>query len=334
MHSDALLIWYNTIYMDGFSAKRIALILVALIVVAISAFSVLTKEGGEEKFENVTVQEQQSFTEILKAEPEKDTDADGLKDWQEALWQTDKNNPDTDGDGTSDGEEVVNNRNPLKAGPDDEMAQSNTEITTETTLTEEFSKDVFAQYLTLKDSGVEFNSETELAFADSILNSNYLAIPIQEYTVDDLRVVSNINQLDYAENMGLLLKAHSLSPEKSETAVFAEYSQTNDASALESLDVPIKNYVSLRDSVLQLEVPQDLADIHLGFINNLGGAISGLGSSKALQEDPLLGVIGITVYQNSILAIQQTLEQAKNFYKEKNITFEQGSGGYVFLYGL
>lgn len=320
--------------MDGFSVKRIVLIVVALVVVAISAFLVLTKESGEEKFENVAVQEQQSFTDLLRSDPHKDSDNDGLKDWQEALWQSDKNNPDTDGDGTLDGEEVANNRNPVKAGPDDEMVQNSNEITTETTLTEEFSKDVFAQYLTLKDSGVEFNSETELAFADSVLNSNYLAIPIQEYTVDDIEVASNIDPRVYAENMGLLFKAHILTPGKSETVVFAEYSQTNDPVVLESLDVPIKNYVSLRDSILQLEVPSELSAIHLEFINKLGGVISGLDSSKVLMEDPLLGVIGITVYQNSVLAIQQVLGQAKNFYNEKNIIFEQGSGGYVFLYGL
>ena len=320
--------------MDGFSAKRLVLIVVALIVVAISAFLVLTKEGGEEKFENVIVQEQQSFTEILRAEPEKDSDSDGLKDWQEALWQSDKNNSDTGGDGTSDGEEVADNRNPIKAGPDDKMAQNNTAVTTETTLTEEFSKDVFAQYLALKDSGVEFNSETELAFADSVLNSNYLAIPIQEYALNDLSVANNTSPQEYAENMGLLLKAHRLDPEKSETVIFAEYSQTNDPAVLELLNAPIKNYVSLRDSILQLEVPPDLADVHLEFINSLGGIISGLASSQTIQEDPLLGVVGITVYQNSVLAIQQTLEQARNFYKEKNIIFEQKSGGYVFLYGL
>ena len=49
----------------------------------------------------------------------KDTDQDGLKDWEEALWKTNPKNPDTDGDGTSDGEEVNSGRDPNKKGPDD-----------------------------------------------------------------------------------------------------------------------------------------------------------------------------------------------------------------------
>ena len=49
----------------------------------------------------------------------KDSDHDGLKDWEEELWGTDPNNPDTDGDGTPDGEEVKLGRNPAIAGPND-----------------------------------------------------------------------------------------------------------------------------------------------------------------------------------------------------------------------
>jgi len=49
----------------------------------------------------------------------KDSDNDGLKDWEEALWKTDPQNPDTDGDGTPDGKEVAEGRNPAIPGPDD-----------------------------------------------------------------------------------------------------------------------------------------------------------------------------------------------------------------------
>ncbi len=46
---------------------------------------------------------------------EKDSDNDGLPDWEEALYGTNPNNPDTDGDGTPDGEEIKEGRDPLKA---------------------------------------------------------------------------------------------------------------------------------------------------------------------------------------------------------------------------
>src|SRR3990167_5885058 len=50
-----------------------------------------------------------------------DSDNDGLKDWEEALWKTDAHNPDTDGDGTTDNHEILAKRDPRKPGPDDLM---------------------------------------------------------------------------------------------------------------------------------------------------------------------------------------------------------------------
>lgn len=50
----------------------------------------------------------------------KDTDNDGLKDWQEDLYKTDPDNPDTDNDGYLDGEEVNSGHNPLVKAPGDE----------------------------------------------------------------------------------------------------------------------------------------------------------------------------------------------------------------------
>lgn len=54
----------------------------------------------------------------------RDGDADGLKDWEEAIFRTDPHNPDSDADNTPDGEEVQHNRDPLVPGPDDILATS------------------------------------------------------------------------------------------------------------------------------------------------------------------------------------------------------------------
>lgn len=51
----------------------------------------------------------------------KDTDGDGLKDWEEELYKTDPLNPDTDGDGYIDGEEINSGHNPLVKAPNDKQ---------------------------------------------------------------------------------------------------------------------------------------------------------------------------------------------------------------------
>ena len=49
----------------------------------------------------------------------RDSDNDGLKDWEEELFKTNPNNPDTDNDGYIDGEEVNSGHNPLVKAPGD-----------------------------------------------------------------------------------------------------------------------------------------------------------------------------------------------------------------------
>lgn len=57
---------------------------------------------------------------IIQSES-KDTDNDGLKDWQEELFKSDPLNPDTDGDGYLDGEEINSGFNPLVKSPGDKL---------------------------------------------------------------------------------------------------------------------------------------------------------------------------------------------------------------------
>ena len=52
----------------------------------------------------------------------KDSDSDGLKDWEEKIYGTGLENADTDGDGTPDGAEIKTSRNPLRPGPDDALS--------------------------------------------------------------------------------------------------------------------------------------------------------------------------------------------------------------------
>lgn len=58
----------------------------------------------------------------LSEENFRDSDNDGLRDWEEELYGTNPFNPDTDSDGFLDGEEVSSGRNPLIKAPGDELS--------------------------------------------------------------------------------------------------------------------------------------------------------------------------------------------------------------------
>lgn len=79
-----------------------------------------------EKLEKTIVMNGEEKKAVLQKlqELSKDTDSDGLKDWEEIIYRTDPNNSDSDQDGTFDGEEIKINRNPLIAFPNDVLQES------------------------------------------------------------------------------------------------------------------------------------------------------------------------------------------------------------------
>ena len=116
----------------------------------------------------------------------KDTDGDGLPDWQEEIWGSDKNNPDTDGDGTTDGKEVNENRNPTVAGPDDKIL-SDREIalqyvpgeTDPKSVTSILSKNLLLRMAQLQQSG-QYNDQTSEELATGLVDQTLSEIQIPD----------------------------------------------------------------------------------------------------------------------------------------------------------
>ncbi len=127
---------------------------------------------------------------VVAEEISKDSDADGLKDWEEALWKTDPNNRDTDNDGTPDGQEIKENRNPLVAGDgkSDKLAIQNFSKTGEnatqtgntslmnsapSTLTEAIGQNLLSSYFLTKQQKADgtLSEKDKSAIVNSITKS-------------------------------------------------------------------------------------------------------------------------------------------------------------------
>ena len=106
---------------------------------------------------------------------EKDSDNDGLKDWEEVLWKTDPNNPDSDKDGVSDGEEIKINRNPAKPGPNDELDDASLESRN---MDDEFFENLFPEQLVFEnfEEKSEIRSINEGNKRDEINKPNIFSI--------------------------------------------------------------------------------------------------------------------------------------------------------------
>jgi hypothetical protein len=107
----------------------------------------------------------------------KDTDNDGIKDWEEDLLKTDPTNPDTDNDGFLDGEEMNSGHNPLVKSPGDTqvfypMPLGEKYNITNKLLSDENINILVASYLSQKEEYLEDHPQiTEENFTASVEQS-------------------------------------------------------------------------------------------------------------------------------------------------------------------
>jgi len=236
---------------------------------------------------NQTSYEQGRLKVVARSIIEKDTDGDGLKDWEEALWGTDPHNPDTDGDGTSDGEEVKSNRDPTKAGPDDKLdidaVLKPKPTTVELSVTDKFSRDLFARYFAVKNQSGTISADEEDKLVDNLL-TDYDLPKTKRYQLSDI-LVSPDNSKEairlYGNTIGVAIRANTGRETSNELAIFEEAVTKNRAELLTELDPIIKKYRGIALAVLAIRAPIGAEELELRLINRLEDVADNVTSMKA-----------------------------------------------------
>ena len=169
---------------------RFLLILLALCVIGVSIFFGSRVKKRETVYGALSTESVQKVNAIL----ERDEDGDGLKDWEEELWQTKRDNADTDGDGAADGVEVASGRDPFKSGPNDALNQEEIDKKTtlaergEPTLTDTIARDLFAEYLKIKQEGRQLTADDERKILLRFFNNPPPLEAVKLYTDTDITV--------------------------------------------------------------------------------------------------------------------------------------------------
>ena len=227
-----------------------------------------------------------------------DSDGDGLKDWEETIFQTDPKNPDTDRDGTKDGEEVQLGRDPQKPGPKDFLVtQTILEQPVEhQNITREFGAKFLdkpvAQILlgetpTVDASAVE--SYAEKLLARSILTK---APQIKESAL-------KIDSVDTAEGINNYLTSFaSIFTElgrrgKNEIDITVTAFKNQEYEGLKELTSYIEAYQAAIDRMIRLSVPPLLKNLHLGTINYLYKFKLSVEIMQNAESDPIQAMLVI-----------------------------------------
>lgn len=256
----------------------------------------------------------------------RDSDGDGLPDWEERLYGTDPFNPDTDGDGTPDGKEVAEGRDPRKAGPDDKLPViQDPHFATSSTDVEGIKKEFFAKYLAEQSKEIR-----ETTYRDLITDFNPKKyIPKAELT--DLNITSD-NSTDalrkYGNAFGLLIKKYTAPTHRTEEDILSDGLKTKNDETLKELQLPAVAYLNFSNDLKALPVPVGLAKEHLLIVNGYEGMYQGLIGMKTLFSSPVDGAAGYQRYTLSRIDVTTGYAGVVSYFANHGVTFTKDEPGY------
>ncbi|OHA15458.1 MAG: hypothetical protein A3G52_00570 [Candidatus Taylorbacteria bacterium RIFCSPLOWO2_12_FULL_43_20] len=281
----------------------------------------------------------------LRPPADTDTDGDGLLDWEEVLWNTDPTNKDSDGDGTDDGAEIRANRNPAVKGPGDNIQETSAEeqnVETDTapidTLapTDKLGRELFIQYLTLKQSGVVFDEENINKFITELVKSNTETMEYEVYAEQDIRIGASgddVAKKRYGNELAGAISKNSAKTEN-ELIIFSRFGETGNKEFLSGLNPIISSYKAIIRDTLALSVPLDAKEKHLNYLNALSIVESSLENMSEATNDPFIIYLAFERHLDAANILKESLADLKSYFTAAKIEFSTDEAGYRFTHGL
>ena len=253
--------------------------------------------------------------------PELDSDGDGLKDWEEVLYETDPHNKDTYGKGLGDAGEVKKRQPALSAKLS--LSSENKNLTTAV------NRELLSQYFSMKQTE-SVNTANINILADRIV-SELEAGYTENYLPKDLKVISG------ASKDAIRLYGNTLAGMRE--TYLAEYTKNPVSSPTgkgfgdpvfeDGMRRAAKIYKQMADDIMTLSVPNEIANIHLELANNYKASAASLEETVA-KGDPMQSITSLGVYLTLQAMEINVLDSIATYFSQNGIIFSESESGFVW----
>ncbi len=296
-----------------FSNKIFYAIVLGLVIIGFSYAISRPKIEPSAKKNTSAGNETQDKTINLADLVQKDSDGDGIPDWEETLWGTDPENPDTYGRGLGDLAEIEKMRK-TTAGTGtsgQNKPSSDTEI---------FSRQLFSSLVALKQSGNLSETTLDNLSSDVTENIRLSAAEKTYYTLSDLKIVGTASSSlqKYRLDMAGVAKKYAGAGLGDELPALVEAVGRNNPDKLSVVSAKIPIYQKLLGENLDLSVPNVLSLDHLDVVNSYRNIIESLGQAEKIWSDPLVGLIEVTRYRNATSQLLIALGNIELYYAPRD----------------
>jgi len=306
----------NEKYLKYLPSKKFIIIASGCVVLALIIFMIFFMSSygenfsitGNEKSNALLKVKNQTISELIQ----NDTDNDGIADWEETLWGTDKNKKITFND-TPDATYIENKKKELK------MEQSVSIDETKLTETEKFAREFFTSYSAMKSSG-QIDNETINSFSSALGQKITNPTLIDRYTEADIKI-SNIDdsvlKQKYYMEMKDLFNVYQSKGLGDELDIISIGLSSNPENLVkeqyEKLIIIAEAYQDFAIEIMEMSVPESLVNYHLKIANSSNNTgISVLNMDK-IKNDPIVGLSGLSQYQKYSDDLVKAVEDLENF---------------------
>ena len=229
---------------------------------------------------------------------QKDSDGDGVMDWEEALWGTDPNKEKSFND-ISDADYIKQKRTDLKISNESELTQNDRGGLTET---DKFAQEFFASLSAMKQSGqIDQNTinNVSASLGQNIVDPSL----IDKYSEKDIILDENDgadiqeNYYTNAQNLFESYKEKGIGDEIEIVGTIASSGAVGNEEYANKLAIIADAYQEFAEKMIKTSAPGSLAQYHIKIINNAYNTGIAVRNMIKVANDPIVGLSGLSQYQ-------------------------------------
>ncbi|MAF59291.1 hypothetical protein CL631_00370 [bacterium] len=256
---------------------------------------------------------------------QKDTDSDGLKDWEESLIGTDPEKRDTDDDGVSDKEEVDSDRDPLVVGEGSVLASKSVAEEADSQLesisdVDKLSREFLEGYIDLKKRGY-IGTGFEDRFIEDLFENNFSLDYEDKYNENELAIrddSSRESAKTYREDVESAIEK-IFTIKEDELAAFAIFVENGDLKERQKLEESLTIYKEVLENLLLVSVPRDAVSVHLGLVNSFDFLSNTVSQMIGGSSDPIKSFTAVSGYQQSEADLKSAFSRLNTYFLSKGV---------------
>lgn len=291
---------------------------------------------------NPGVASAESTNDILKAYAAKDTDNDGLPDWEEALYGTDPNNAHSVRADITDGQAVAQGIATPRYSGQPAAATSTEDLAAEVpgnapaagSLTQQFAILFYNNYITTRGDAPPSPAAMQSFVQSAVDELVKTQVRPDAFTQSDLKVSgTGASALQsYAASAEAALAANAVHTDYGEMTYFEDAVQKNDANAIKNIGLISKEYEDTAVALTKIPVPQEAASAHLSLVNAMARVGATIGDLSTVGEDPIRAMVALGAYPDDAQALADSFAGMNAVFVSNKVSIPGGTPGASFYH--